>query len=166
MPELIALVQANVGGLVIISLGLTVMALVFALIAILRSQRLTKKFNVFVRGTNKQNLEKMLLEHLTLQEETGHHLTAIDQRLAELAATMEETVRHIGVVRFNAFSNVGSDQSFSVALLDNQVNGVVFTSLYGREFSQVFAKPVSGGKSSYLLTREEQEAIAQALGRQ
>ena len=68
----------------------------------------------------------------------------------------------MGVVRFNAFSNTGSDLSFAVALLDDHDNGVVFCSLFGRSESRVYAKPISKGESSYLLTAEEKEALQKA----
>jgi len=66
------------------------------------------------------------------------------------------------VVRFNPFSGVGSDQSFSIALLDSNDNGVVITSLYTRNENRVYAKPLKAGRSEYLLSAEEKNAIEKA----
>jgi len=71
-------------------------------------------------------------------------------------------VRKVGIIRFNPFKESGGDQSFSIALLDENDNGVVITSLYGRQDNKVFAKPVRNGKSKYLLSEEERRAIEEA----
>ena len=71
-------------------------------------------------------------------------------------------VQKVGVVRFRAFEDTGSDLSFAVALLDSEDNGVVLSSLFGRTESRVYAKPVEHGASSYLLSTEENEALSKA----
>ena len=78
---------------------------------------------------------------------------------------IEGAVRHVGLVRYDAFEDVGGRLSFSCALLDDHANGVVVTSINGRQDTRVYAKPVTGGKSGYNLSIEEEEAIRQALAR-
>jgi hypothetical protein len=74
-------------------------------------------------------------------------------------------VHKVGVVRFNPFKDLGGDQSFSIALLDGENNGVVVSSLHTREGNRVYAKPVELGKAvKHPLTEEEQEAIKKAEG--
>ena len=74
-------------------------------------------------------------------------------------------MRRVAVVRYDAFEDVGGRLSFSCALLDDHANGVVVTSINGRQDTRVYAKPVTGGKSGYNLSIEEEEAIRQALAR-
>jgi hypothetical protein len=87
--------------------------------------------------------------------------------LTRLCNTVEDQVRRaiqrVGVVRFNPFADTGGDQSFAVALLDARGSGVVISSLFSRNSTRVFAKAIVDGKSTYLLTDEEQDAIDQAL---
>jgi len=64
-----------------------------------------------------------------------------------------------GIVRFNPFSDVGGNQSFSIALLDANDNGIVITSLYDREKCRLFAKPIKKGESKFPLSKEEKEVI-------
>ena len=78
---------------------------------------------------------------------------------------IEGAVRHVGLVRYDAFEDVGGRLSFSCALLDDHANGVVVTSINGRQDTRVYAKPVTGGKSGYNLSIEEEEVIRQALAR-
>lgn len=78
---------------------------------------------------------------------------------------IEGAVRHVGLVRYDAFEDVGGRLSFSCALLDDHGSGVVVTSINGRQDTRVYAKPIDGGKSPYNLSVEEEEAIRQALER-
>jgi hypothetical protein len=78
-------------------------------------------------------------------------------------ALIRSTVRHVGLLRYDAFEDVGGRLSFSCALLDDHGDGVVLTSINGRQETRVYAKPVTQGVSSYNLSSEEQEAIRQAL---
>jgi len=78
---------------------------------------------------------------------------------------IEGAVRRVGLMRYDAFEDVGGRLSFSCALLDDHGNGVVVTSINGRQDTRVYAKPITGGKSGYNLSVEEEEAIRQALTR-
>jgi uncharacterized protein DUF4446 len=77
---------------------------------------------------------------------------------------IEGSVRNVALLRYDAFEDVGGRLSFSCALLDDQGNGVVLTSINGRQETRVYAKPVTHGTSSHNLSLEEDEAIRRALG--
>ena len=74
------------------------------------------------------------------------------------------SIQKVGIIRFNPFSEVGGDQSFSLAILDADDNGIVITSLYTREENRVYGKPIKRGASEYSLSVEEKEAISKAKG--
>ncbi len=65
-------------------------------------------------------------------------------------------------IRFNPFPDQGSNQSFAVGMLDEDGDGVVFSSLYSRERMSIFAKPIKNGKSEYELTAEEKNVLDKA----
>ncbi len=71
-------------------------------------------------------------------------------------------LRKMGLIRYNPFKESGGDQSFSLALLEENDNGFVLTSIYTNEGVRVFLKPVLRGDSKYQLSEEEQEAIKKA----
>ena len=71
-------------------------------------------------------------------------------------------LRRVGLHRYDAFTNVGGLQSFSLALLDDAANGVVISGLYSRQDMRVYAKPIVRGNSDITLTPEEQRAISEA----
>ena len=86
--------------------------------------------------------------------------------LEHLARQTEEALSsnlRLGVVRFNPFEDTGGDQSFAIALIDKQGDGVVISSLHSRKETRVYAKPLKNRESAYPLTEEEKEAIARAL---
>jgi hypothetical protein len=94
-------------------------------------------------------------------------LTRIDRlsrRCEALHDQLQTSLQHVGVVRFSPFRDTGGDQSFAIAILDHFANGIVLSGLHNRSDTRVFAKPVQEGQSSYTLSKEEQEAIALAIG--
>ena len=86
----------------------------------------------------------------------------VSRELESLKKEGRFSVQKVGIVRFNPFSEVGGDQSFSIALLNGNNDGVVITSLYTREGNRVYGKPIKNGGSEYLLSGEEKQAIDKA----
>lgn len=68
-----------------------------------------------------------------------------------------------GIYRYNAYKDAGSDLSFTLALLDEKNDGVVLNGIYSREMSNIYAKPIKNGVSTYKITDEENEAIKRAM---
>jgi hypothetical protein len=87
------------------------------------------------------------------------------QEVAALAAEARRTFRHLAVVRYDAFGDMGGHLSWSLALLDDAGDGVVLTSIHGRSDARTYAKSVSGWSAQAQLSPEEQEAIASARPR-
>ncbi len=96
-----------------------------------------------------------LNSHEKQMSRTEAALQALDQILPH-------TIQGYGVVRYQAFPNMGGDQSFSVALVDREGNGVMFSSLHARDVTRVYAKPLTQWRTTYGLGAEEQEALGQA----
>ena len=114
----------------------------------------------FLKKNNKEPKNfKELLNCFKLLEED---LEKISAELNNLKRENKFSVQKISLIRFNPFKEVGSNQSFSMALLDGKDNGIVITSLYNREGNRVYGKPIKNGKSPYSLSKEEQIAIEKA----
>ena len=100
-------------------------------------------------------------------------LEEVDRLRQDLAVAREEIeglrravrtkVSSAQLLRYNAFQDLGSDLSFSFALLDDEQNGVVVSSIYGRDESRTYAKPVHAGVSTYALTEEEMQVITDVI---
>lgn len=93
-------------------------------------------------------------------EKIIRRLAAEDQRQNQI---LRGTVQHVGMVRYDAFEDVGGRLSFSCAMLDDRGDGVMITSINGRQDTRVYAKPIRRGESSHNLSQEEDAAIQQAL---
>ena len=91
-------------------------------------------------------------------------LTALEGSMGRVADALPRSVQGVGVVRYNPFSDMGSNMSFSLALLDGRANGVIVSVLTNRDGSRVYGKAVEGGTSSYPLSDEERQALALARG--
>ncbi len=101
--------------------------------------------------------------------DTRRRLTALEQHrpagdadLAALRADLRQALRHVAVVRYDAFGDMGGRLSFSAAVIDDHGDGLVFSSIHARGESRTYAKGVVGGTSDATLTPEEQQALAAA----
>jgi hypothetical protein len=101
--------------------------------------------------------------YVTRLEETVVQVDSLTQLCQAVESNLLGTIQRVGIVRFNPFSDTGSDQSFAVALLDGNGSGIVLSSLFSRASTRLFAKSVVEGKSTHPLTDEEREAIEQAI---
>ena len=101
-----------------------------------------------------------LLGKIDRLEQAVRALNTTDKRQQ---VQIEGSVRRVGVLRYDAFEDVGGRLSFSCALLDEHGTGVVLTSINGRQETRVYAKPVTSGQSTYNLSLEEEEALRQAM---
>lgn len=96
----------------------------------------------------------------------GNQLDDLKDKLTEAARDSLGHIQRIELLRFNPYEDTGGDQSFTVALLDKDGNGVVVTSLHSRSTTRVFAKPVILGRAEkYEFSREEQDVVKKAMGR-
>lgn len=122
----------------------------------------TLRFGQF-GSKSSSNFNKILTENskklTTLVTRTGQ----LEKSLAELERQVAAHIQRVAVKRFNPFDDVGGDQSFSVAFLDGENNGVVVSSLHSRSGTRVYAKPVEAGKSvDFELSKEEKEVLKMA----
>ncbi|MBO8162210.1 MAG: DUF4446 family protein [Brevibacillus sp.] len=133
------------------------------LLTMLQVRRLRKQLRRFMSGGSGESLESSL--HRLLDEADAIKQKQSDQQfqLNRLTQKVAAQCGNLAMIRYNAFGDIGSDLSFSLALLDDSQNGVVVTSIYGREETRVYAKPIQGGTSSYHLSDEEKAVIKQAL---
>ena len=91
-------------------------------------------------------------------------VVGLRREVAALQAASQGALRHLSVVRYDAFGDVGGHLSWSVALLDDAGDGVVLSSIHGRSEARTYAKTISSWSSEAQLSPEEQEAVAHARG--
>ena len=158
-----SVVQNNLGLSVIGAVVVALALLIWNIFLHLNVSRIKKNQQQLFSGKNGADLEKTILEHAKNIKELDkdiQDLFGISNQIHDLA---KKSIHKVGIVRFNPFKDLGGDQSFSVAFLDGENSGVVFSSLHTREGNRVYSKPVEKGKAvKYPLTDEEKEAIKRA----
>lgn len=137
--------------------------LVLYLIAEIRISKLKDRYKELVRGSDGINIEELLLKNGYEIEELRQDVSILNKHISTLETKLTFAIQKIGFIRYNAFADMGSELSFSIVFLDNFLNGFVLTSIYGREQSVCYAKPIKNGKSIYPLSAEEIQAIDRAI---
>lgn len=123
-------------------------------------QELKAKYDFFTQGDDK-NWDEILTKTLTEVRAAKADLQKLEQHQQAMREQMKGCVQKVKLMRYNAFTDTGSNLSYSLAVLDENNNGVVLSSLYGREDNRSYAKPVENGKSTYQLSDEEKEVLKQ-----
>jgi len=104
-------------------------------------------------------VEKILSEYLRIVDENSKKIKLQEERINRLEANLKKCIQKVGLIRYNAYGDTGSDLSFTMALMDADDNGVVVNGLYSRDSSSIFAKPLAKGETKYNLSAEEIQAI-------
>ncbi len=143
----------------LIAIGLSVLATVFSIAG--SGGRRTKKPAGPIQMSDA--LRAVLTDQANRIERLEQAVRSLNVTDRKQQALVDASVRHVALLRFDAFEDVGGRLSFSCALLDDLGNGVVMTSINGRQDTRVYAKPIEEGHSHYNLSIEEEEAIRQAL---
>ena len=100
------------------------------------------------------------------RDETARLRTEVEtarRDVAEVKTGLSDALRHVAVVRYDAFGDMGGRLSFTAAMLDDAGDGLILTSIHGRNEARTYAKGVTGGSSEQSLSPEEQQAIDAAL---
>ena len=125
--------------------------------------RMIGHYNRLTAGITKTGLRDILESLLSSEERLKKQLVEVGEAIARVEADGTLHTQRLGVVRFNPFSDTGGSQSFSLALLDAQENGIVITSLYARTGNRWYIKEVVKGRGKELeLSKDEQSAIKRA----
>jgi hypothetical protein len=153
------------GNLQFVILGMTAMLFLALIIFIninVKLVKISRRYAKMMKGMDGVNLEALLFKYLEEVNRTSVKIEELNKDCRRLEEIGKISVQQVGVVRFNAFEDTGSDLSFAIALLDGNNNGVVISSIFGRSDSRTYAKPVVDGQSTYVLSDEEIEALRQA----
>jgi len=128
---------------ILAGLGVVVVILLALLINLyMKVSYMKKRYRKMMTGADGANLERMLIGHLNEIQAVSDENAAIKRENERLDNLLQLAITRVGVVRFRAFDDMGSDLSYAVALLDSYNDGVILTSIFGREDSRSYVKPV------------------------
>ena len=162
MPDFVRsdLLRGDNAALLLVTLLLLVAFLLLALLGtMLRFRAFNRRLKGLARGLDGQNLEQVLVAHLDSVVRVEQHMDAIEQSIGILQAQIPFCLQRVDLIRYDAFEDVGGEQSFSVALLDVRGDGIILSSVYNRMDVRVYAKAIQNGRASHPLSREEERVL-------
>ncbi|NHN32268.1 DUF4446 family protein [Paenibacillus agricola] len=140
----------------------SIITIVFLILVIVLWNKLSKlrtNYTSMLNGDSSLDVEKALIDlqekHAALTSEAKN----MQQNMNAIVLQMKKMKSNLGVYRYNAFAESGNDLSFSIALVDDEQDGMVLSGIHNRDETYVFAKPLEKGQSTYTLSPEEKEAI-------
>lgn len=122
-----------------------------------------KRYKKMMTGVDGANIERMMIGCIDSIKAINNENEKLWAETKEIKDLLQRAVTRMAIVRFRAFEDMGGDLSYAVAMLDSNNNGVIMSSIFAREDSRSYAKPIVNGQSTYALTKEEEEALQQAL---
>lgn len=162
MDQIQEFFQIYMGESMLVIAGILVILLIINLSILVKTSNMKKNYKKLLNGRESVNIEELLSETGQDINRLRDQINANKEKLSEIGIKLEFAVQKVGFIRYNAFAEMGSDLSFSLALLDNFQNGFVISSIYGREHASIYGKPIKDGKSTYPLSVEEMQAIDRA----
>ena len=150
---------------IILSLSIAVNILLTAIVLlfIFRIKNLEEKYYSFIaKFDGNKSIEEVMNNYMKMVNNVNEDNKIIKENALNVERQLNMCIQNVGVVRYNAFDDVGSELSFAIAMLDNEDNGFVINSIYGRTSSNVYAKTIENGTSKVTLSDEEIKAVNKA----
>ena len=140
-----------------------VILIVLYIVNTIKLSKIRESYSQFMKKLgNNTNIEDDLRRFISKVEQVEQENKEIQEYANNLNSNMKGCLQKIGIVRYSAFSDVGSDLSFTLAMLDAKDNGVILNGIYSADSSNIYAKPITNGTSTYALSQEEKEALEKA----
>jgi len=127
--------------------------------------KVKKRSRIFFENKEAKDLEDIIYGQVKKTDKIGVEIKELTESDKKIRENLSKCVQKVGVVRFNPFENVGGNQSFAIALLDNCLDGVIILSLYSRDGVRTYSRLIRKGKADHKLSAEEEEAIRIADGK-
>ena len=138
--------------------------LILLIINMVKTSKLKKKYNSFMVGKDAKSLEDNLIKRINQVEEVLVSEKKNEENIEKLFRSMKVTFQKVGMVKYDAFNEMGGKLSFSLALLDQKNDGFIINAVHSREGCYTYIKEIIDGNSVLVLAEEEKEALNIAMG--
>ncbi len=153
--------DAQIGVIIVGAVAL--LALVIAVLLAFRTNRMKTQYSVLSAVDGRASFVEVVARKAQEVEGLREDVARLADELRSTQRELQMAVRHIGVVRYDAFGDMGGRMSFSAALIDDHGNGFVLTSVHARSESRSYIKQLRGGMAEVNLSPEESAAVADAV---
>jgi len=150
--------------IIYISSGVIILTLLaINVVLFLQNRSTNKKIDELLEKGKIKDFKDIFIKQKEKNDNLEDQIKETILRVKNLENISQITIRKIGIVRYNPFNDMGGNQSFVIALLDNRNNGFLISSLSDRERTRIYAKTIKQGKPDYNISQEEQEALTRAI---
>lgn len=144
-------------------LGFAILLLIFILINMIQMHKLKKKYKMFMDGKNAKTLEESIMNRMDQIDYLISSNKKNEDDIESIHKNLKGTFQKVGLVKYDAFQEMGGKLSFSLALL-NQINdGFIINAMHSREGCYTYIKEIIDGNSIIALAEEEKEALDMAM---
>ena len=153
----------DMGIILIVMSAIILILLILIIINIFSISKLKKKYKIFMMGNNAKSLEN---EIITLFEDNKFIKNSIEKNRKDIRVLyhkLESTIQKAGIIKYDAFNQMGGKLSFCLALLDENNNGFILNSVHGTEGCYTYTKKIEKGQCDIPLGKEEEEALKEAM---
>ncbi|MDD3417232.1 MAG: DUF4446 family protein [Lachnospiraceae bacterium] len=154
----------DIAYLFIATYAIILLLIILIIIQIVKYSRLKKKYNKFMRGKNAESLEQDIVQLYQDNQKMKKDVEKSKRDIRSLFKTTEKTFQKVGIIKYDAFQQMGGKLSFSLALLDQKNNGFVLNSVHSTDGCYSYTKEIKNGKCSIDLGNEEKVALDLAIG--
>lgn len=138
--------------------------LLLVIILFVKNSKLNKKYKSFMRGEDGKSLESLFQKRFDEVDMLKEKMVEQDNKFEVIQESLLSAYQKIGIVKYDAFKEMGGKLSFSMALLDAQDNGFLINSMHSsREGCYTYIKEIIKGESFVVLSEEEQQALNDAI---
>lgn len=156
----------DAGYVILGILGVQLILLILFLILFIQHSKMNRNYNSFMQGENGKNLEDSILKKFSEIDQLKESNNKISDRVKNNETALQSSFQKVGLVKYDAFKEMGGKLSFSICLLDNNDNGFLITSMHStREGCYTYLKEIIKGESYVVLAEEERRALEQAKAR-
>jgi hypothetical protein len=156
--------QQAAGSLALAGVIVGSIAIIFAAILFLRFARLRRRYTLLQGSGDTEDFIDAVARQVSAVELLRRDVVDLRTKLDQTRTDVADALRHVAVVRYDAFGDMGGRMSFSAALLDDSGDGVIFTSINARTEARTYIRGVKAGKSpSTPLSPEEEQAVQRAM---
>lgn len=143
--------------------AVVIILLIMIIVNMVQTSKLKKKYSKFMSGKNAKSLEDTLIKRLDQVDSLIKSNSANEKNIEKIFANMKFTFQKVGLVKYDAFNEMGGKLSFSLALLNQANDGFVLNAVHSREGCYTYIKEIVDGNSIIVLADEEQEALKMAM---
>ena len=143
--------------------GVLLILFILVIINIVQMKKLKKNYRIFMSGKDAKTLEDTLIQRLDQVDSLLESNEENDSNIKVLSKNMQRTYQKMGLIKYDAFHEMGGKLSFSLAMLDMRNNGFIINAMHTREGCYTYIKEIIDGNSVIVLSEEEQEALKRAM---